>query len=304
MDAAIEVDGLCKRYGAVTAIADVSFHVAPGEVLGLVGPNGAGKTTIVECLAGLRRPDRGTVRILGLNPERNGRRVRTVLGVQLQTAALQDRITVAEALELFASLYPRRGDVEVIVRKLGLAERLRAQFATLSGGEKQRLFVALALIHDPAIAFLDELTTALDPHGRRAVWTLVDGVRQRSGAVLLTTHMMDEAERLCDRVAILSRGRILAIDAPRRLIERVHAWRVAVTADSALDLDVLRRIPGVACVTRTGDRVAVAADADVTGEVVRALVTAKVPYREVHAERPTLEDVYLQLTGDELAPAA
>ena len=212
----IQVSGCRKTYGSTVAVDDVSFEVRDGEIFGLIGPNGAGKTTTMECVEGLRRPDRGTISVLGLDPVRDVYQLQERIGVQLQQAQLQKRIKVWEAVDLWASLYRRsRVDGERLLEQLGLADKRNAWFMTLSGGQKQRLFIALALINDPEVVFLDELTTGLDPQARRAIWELVRGIRARGKTVFLTTHLMEEAERLCDRVAIIDHGRIIDIDTPR-----------------------------------------------------------------------------------------
>jgi len=219
----VTVRDLRKSYAATKAVDGVSFEVRSAEVFGIVGPNGAGKTTIVECLVGLREPDGGSVRVLGLDPRRDARELRLRSGVQLQEAALPDGIKVWEALALFASLYPRPADWRGLLRDWGLEGKRNARFSSLSGGQRQRLFVALALVNDPEIVFLDELTSGLDPQARRAGWEMVDSLRNRGTTVVLVTHAMEEAEALCDRVAIVDHGRIVALDTPRRLIEGLGA---------------------------------------------------------------------------------
>ena len=221
MDPVIQVSGCRKTYGATVAVDDVSFEVYDGEIFGLIGPNGAGKTTTLECVEGLRRPDRGTISVLGLDPVRDVYTLQERIGVQLQEAQLQKRIKVWEAVHLWASLYRRpSADGDRLLEQLGLADKRNAWFMTLSGGQKQRLFIALALINDPEVVFLDELTTGLDPQSRRAIWDLVRGIRERGKTVFLTTHLMEEAERLCDRVAIIDHGRIVDIDTPARLVAK------------------------------------------------------------------------------------
>src|SRR5438874_1367978 len=209
---AIHVAAIRKTYGRTVAVNDVSFDVRPGEIFGLIGPNGAGKTTTMECVEGLRTPDRGAISVLGLDPVKDVHALQLRIGVQLQEAQLQKRIKVWEAVDLWASLYPRPVDGARLLEQLGLAEKRDAWFMTLSGGQKQRLFIALALINDPEVVFLDELTTGLDPQARRAIWDLVRGIRDRGKTVFMTTHLMEEAERLCDRVAIIDHGRIIDID--------------------------------------------------------------------------------------------
>ena len=214
----IQVSGIRKTYGRTVAVDEVSFEVEEGEIFGLIGPNGAGKTTTMECVEGLRRPDRGTISVLSLDPIRDARTLQQKVGVQLQQAQLQKRIKVREAVDLWASLYPRPVDGDALLERLGLADKRQAWFMTLSGGQKQRLFIALALIHDPDVVLLDELTTGLDPQARRAIWDLVREIRARGKTVLLTTHLMEEAERLCDRVAIVERGRVIDIGTPAGLV--------------------------------------------------------------------------------------
>jgi ABC-2 type transport system ATP-binding protein len=298
----IEVSGLRKRYRDVVAVEEVSFSVGRGEIFGMVGPNGAGKTTTIECTEGLRRPDEGTVQVLGLDPSRDGYALRERIGVQLQTATLQDRIRVWEALDMMGSLYSRRVDWRPLLEQLGLGEKRDAFYSKLSGGQKQRLFIALALVNDPEVVFLDELTTGLDPQARHAMWDLVRQIRDRGKTVFLTTHFMEEAERLCDRVAIMDRGRIVALDSPERLVQSIAAeHRVAFTADGEA---VRRRLEGVATVTRVeslGDRVTVCGESDrLIVDVVNALSADGFRFRDLRTEQPSLEDVFLALTGREM----
>ncbi|MEU9508828.1 ABC transporter ATP-binding protein [Micromonospora sp. NPDC048170] len=214
----IEVRNLRKQYADQVAVADVSLSVDEGEIFGLVGPNGAGKTTTVECVEGLRAPDSGTVRVLGLDPRRDRAAVRQKLGIQLQESQLPDRIKVWEALDLYSSFYPHPADWRALMDELGLTPKRDTVFAKLSGGQKQRLSIALALVGNPRVAILDELTTGLDPQARRDTWELVRQVRDRGVTVVLVTHFMDEAERLCDRLAVVAAGRVVAVDTPRNLI--------------------------------------------------------------------------------------
>jgi ABC-2 type transport system ATP-binding protein len=303
VDPAVIVSGLGKTYGTVIAAAGVSFTVAAGEVFGMVGPNGAGKTTILECIEGLRRPDQGAVRVLGLDPWRQRYAVRERIGVQLQAAALPERIRVGEALALFASFYRRRGDPDDALRRVGLSDRRHATVATLSGGQRQRLAIALALAHAPDVVFLDELTTGLDPQARRDTWALVRDIRDRGATVVLTTHFMEEAERLCDRVAIVDRGRIVALDTVGRLIASLgEERRVIFTHEGPLDDAPLRALPGVARVERLGDSVIVSVrGVGTAGRVTTALEELGIAFDALRIERPTLEDVFLALTGTPLA---
>lgn len=225
MSDTIVVRNIGKSYGNVIAVDDVSFEVQAGEIFGMVGPNGAGKTTIIECIEGLRRPDKGNIRVLGLDPQVDGFTLRQRIGIQLQTAALSPRLRVAEALDLFASFYSHISPWPELLEKMGLASKRKAFISTLSGGQRQRLFIALALLNDPELVFLDELTTGLDPQARRAMWELVLEVREQGKTVFLTTHFMEEAERLCDRVAIMDHGQMIALDTPARLIENLQAER-------------------------------------------------------------------------------
>ena len=216
----IHVSGIGKTYSQTVALDDVSFDVQQGEIFGLIGPNGAGKTTTMECVEGLRTPDKGTISVLSLNPVRDARTLQHRVGVQLQQAQLQKRIKVWEAVDLWAALYPRAVNGDALLERLGLTDKRNAWFMTLSGGQKQRLFIALALIHDPEVVLLDELTTGLDPQARRAIWEMVRGIRDRGKTVLLTTHLMEEAERLCDRVAIIEKGRVVDIGTPSGLVRK------------------------------------------------------------------------------------
>src|ERR1700691_2529508 len=224
----IQVSGIRKTYGATVAVSEVSFEVDEGEIFGLIGPNGAGKTTTMEGIEGVRRPDRGVISILGLDPFRDTYRLQNLIGVQLQQAQLQKRIKVWEAVDLWASLYPKPVNGDRLLEQLGLANKRNALFMTLSGGQKQRLFIALALRDDTAVVFLDELTTGLDPQSRRAICDLIRGIRDRGKTVFMTTHLMEEAERLCDRVAVIEHGKIIDIGTPGELVGRHCPVRTVV----------------------------------------------------------------------------
>jgi len=299
MSTVVEVHDLRKTYGTTVAVDGVCFAVEEGEIFGIVGPNGAGKTTTIECLEGLRRPDAGTVRVLGHDPWHARRTLAQEIGVQLQESALPDRLRVGEALALFAALYPRARDRHELLHQLGLAERVRTPFAKLSGGEKQRLFLALALVHDPRVLFLDELSTGLDPHGRHAVWELIRATRARGKTIILSTHLMEEAEALCDRVAVFHRGRIVALDSPSRLIARVvGSLRLSLRIPDRIPLPPLETVPGVRAVHRQNETLVVhASDDRAVAAVVQALVTHGVPLRELRVSSGRLEDAYLALTG-------
>src|SRR5689334_22344473 len=242
----IQVSRIRKSYGSTIAVSEVSFDVREGEIFGLIGPNGAGKTTTMECVEGVRRPDAGQISIMGLDPFRDRYQVQNRIGVQLQQAQLQKRIKVWEAVDLWASLYPKPLDGNRLLEQLGLVDKRNTWFMNLSGGQKQRLFIALALINDPEVVFLDELTTGLDPQARRTIWELVRDIRHRGKTVFLTTHLMEEAERLCDRVAIIDHGRIVDMDSPEGLIRRHCPERAVVLAtDAPAAADRFQAISGV-----------------------------------------------------------
>ena len=296
----VQVSGIRKVYGKTVAVDDVSFEVSDGEIFGLIGPNGAGKTTTMECVEGIRTPDRGSIAVLGLDPFRDVYEVQERIGVQLQQAQLQKRIKVREAVQLWAALYrkkPVTGDR--LLEQLGLADKRDAWFMTLSGGQKQRLFIALALINDPEVVFLDELTTGLDPQARRAIWELVRGIRERGKTVFLTTHLMEEAERLCDRVAIIEHGRIIDIDRPQRLVDRHCPERsVTLATDDARAAECLARIPRVESVTRQESRFTIRGTGDeFVTDVIQCLSENRITVTEFRTELPNLEDVFLKLTG-------
>jgi len=300
----ISVAALEKSYGAVRAVDAISFEVAEGEIFGVVGPNGAGKTTTIECLEGLRAPDGGQVRVLGLDPHRDGDALRERIGAQLQQSALPARLRVGEAMRLFASFYARPLDPELILDGLGLADRKKAAFADLSGGQRQRLSIALALVGDPELVFFDELTSGLDPQARHATWDLVRDVRAQGKTVFLTTHYMEEAERLCDRIMIIDAGRIVMLDTPAALVRALGAeQRIAFVADGMTDEVVgsLRAIPGVERVERSGGRVVVYGQSDrLLAPILTVLEEAQLPFHDLQTEKPNVEDVFLALTGREM----
>jgi ABC-2 type transport system ATP-binding protein len=296
----IQVSGVRKTYGQMVAVDEVSFEVNDGEIFGLIGPNGAGKTTTMECIEGLRTPDRGTISVLGLDPFRQVYKLQDRIGVQLQQAQLQKRIKVWEAVDLWASLYRKKAiDGERLLEQLGLTDKRNAWFMNLSGGQKQRLFIALALINDPEVVFLDELTTGLDPQSRRAIWELVRGIRERGKTVFLTTHLMEEAERLCDRVAIIEHGRIIDIDIPERLVTRHCPERTVVLAtDAPIAEERFRAIPGVEAVISTDSRFTIRGRGDdLVTEVIHCLSENRIRVTDFRTILPNLEDVFLKLTG-------
>ena len=295
----ITVSAIRKTYGRTVAIDDISFDVNLGEIFGLIGPNGAGKTTTMECVEGLRVPDRGSISVLGLDPVREVYALQDRIGVQLQQAQLQKRIKVREAVNLWISLYRRPVDGNRLLDQLGLGEKRNAWFMTLSGGQKQRLFIALALINDPEVVFLDELTTGLDPQARRAIWELVRGIRARGKTVFLTTHLMEEAERLCDRVAIIDHGHIVDIGTPAELIRRhCPEQTVVVATDDASAEARFRLIPSVQSVSTHDGRVSIrGGDDELVTQVIRCVAEHRMNVTDFRTERSTLEDVFLKLTG-------
>ena len=271
-----------------------------GEIFGLIGPNGAGKTTTMECVEGLRRPDRGTISVLGLDPFRDVYRLQDRIGVQLQQAHLQKRVKVWEAVHLWTALYRKpAADGERLLEQLGLADKRQAWFMTLSGGQQQRLFIALALVNDPEVVFLDELTTGLDPQSRRAIWDLVRGIRARGKTVFMTTHLMEEAERLCDRVAIIEHGRIVDIDTPAHLVDRHCPGRTVVLATGEPGAEArFRALPLVDEVTGADGEVTIRGRGDhFVTQVLQCLAEHQIRVTDFRTERPTLEDVFLKVTG-------
>ncbi|GHE86887.1 multidrug ABC transporter ATP-binding protein [Amycolatopsis deserti] len=294
----IEVEHLHKRYGAKVAVEDVSFTVEKGEIFGILGPNGAGKTTTVECLEGLRRPDGGTVRVLGLDPRRDTAELRRRLGVQLQETELPDRLRVGEALELYASFYPDPADPEALMAELGLTGVRDSAYRKLSGGQKQRVSIALALIGKPEVAVLDELTTGLDPQARRDTWEVIEGIRARGVTILLVTHFMAEAERLCDRLAVIDRGRVVAVDTPAGLVARVtDEQRVRFRPSSPVDDELFTALPEVRRVERHGGRIVITGDGTVLQAVTSVLARARVVALELRVEQAGLDDAFVALTG-------
>jgi ABC-2 type transport system ATP-binding protein len=289
-----------KTYGKTVAVDEVSFEVNDGEIFGLIGPNGAGKTTTMECIEGLRKPERGTISVLGLDPFRQVYKLQERIGIQLQQAQLQKRIKVWEAVDLWASLYRKKAvEAEALLEQLGLTDKRDAWFMNLSGGQKQRLFIALALINDPEVVFLDELTTGLDPQSRRAIWELVRGIRDRGKTVFLTTHLMEEAERLCDRVAIIEHGRIIDMDRPDKLVDRHCPERTVIVAtEDASAEERFRTIPRVESVVCSDSRFTIRGRGDdLVTAVIHCLSENRIRVTDFRTIVPNLEDVFLKLTG-------
>jgi ABC-2 type transport system ATP-binding protein len=308
MNTIVQVEELRKTYGTLVAVDGISFEVREGEIFGMVGPNGAGKTTTIECLEGLRKPDSGRVRVLGVDPQLDGQALCLRVGMQLQQSNLPDRMKVWEALDLYASFYPRPADWEELLAQLGLEEKRNAPFSKLSGGQKQRLFIALALLPDPRLVFLDELTTGLDPQARHAIWDLVRDVRARGKSVILSTHFMEEAEKLCDRIAILDHGKIVALDTPAALIHSLGVEeRVIFSVDGALPTGFEEALSGAVRVEVQGGRVVIHArnsrKVPLVSEVVGQLSEQGIPFHDLRTEQPNLEDVFLNLTGQAVREA-
>ena len=297
MDFIIDVKNLRKTYGETVAVDDISFEVTEGEIFGLLGPNGAGKTTTVEILQSLRQPDSGVINVLGLDPRQDAPTLRRQIGSQLQESALPDRLKVWEALDLFASVTPDALDWQILLEQWGLAEKRKSSFASLSGGQRQRLFIALSLVNNPKVVFLDEMTTGLDPAARRVAWDLIRSVRDRGTTVVLVTHFMDEAEKLCDRLAIVDKGKIAAMDTPQGLItEYASEVRVIFSTDRS-DLAFLDEIQQVKRVARSGPRVEVEGSGAVLALVAAKLSEYGIIPSDLRLEQPTLEDVFLKITG-------
>jgi ABC-2 type transport system ATP-binding protein len=301
MKAVIEVQNLKKSYGSFTAVNDISFEVAEGEIFGLLGPNGAGKTTTVECLQGLRNSTSGNILVLGLDPQADKTELRRQIGSQLQESALPDRIRVWEALDLFASFTQKQQDWHILMDQWGLTPKKNASFGSLSGGQKQRLFVALALINRPKVVFLDEMTTGLDPAARRTAWELIRQIREKGTTVVLVTHFMEEAQTLCDRLAIINSGKVAALDSPQGLIN-TYAKMIKITfTTDALDISWLEKIPHVSKVTRRGTHIEIEGEGPVLPLVAAELVNHGIVPLDLHMEQPTLEDVFLSITGQALS---
>ena len=300
MHPVIEVSKVRKTYGKTVAVAEASFEVRQGEIFGLIGPNGAGKTTTMECIEGIRKPDSGTIAVLGLDPFRQVYKLQGRIGVQLQQAQLQKRIKVWEAVDLWASLYGKKAtDGKLLLEQLGLTDKRGAWFMDLSGGQKQRLFIALALINDPEVVFLDELTTGLDPQARHAIWDLVRAIRERGKTVFLTTHLMEEAERLCDRVAIMEHGRLIDIDTPESLVGRHCPERtVFLDADDPAAAGHFEKIPEVESVSCENMRFTIRGRGDdLVTDVIHCLSEHRIRVTDFRTILPNLEDVFLKLTG-------
>ena len=308
MKTIIKVNELRKTYHKTVAVDGVSFEVMEGEIFGMVGPNGAGKTTTIECIEGLRKPDGGAICVLDLDPSRQERQLRPLLGIQLQEANLPDHLKVWEALDLYTSFYPQTLDWDELIVGLGLLDKRNTAFGKLSGGQKQRLFIALALLNDPPLVFLDELTTGLDPQARHVIWDLVKDVRHRGKTVFLTTHFMEEAERLCDRVAIMDNGKIVALDTPENLIAGLGIEeRIVFKVFGKCPIELLSNLPRVTRIETMEDEIVIYGKANglnghppLVTDIVTNLAAEGVRFIDLRTEQPNLEDVFLTLTGRQL----
>ncbi|CAM3123187.1 ABC transporter ATP-binding protein [Stackebrandtia soli] len=295
---ALEVRNLHKRYGEHVAVDDVSFIVDEGEIFGIIGPNGAGKTTTVESIAGLRRLDSGSISVLGLDPIKDRAEVRERLGVQLQESSFPDAIKVAEALELYSSFYRNPADWRELIELLGLTEKRNTQYKALSGGQKQRLSIALALVGNPKVAILDELTTGLDPQARRETWSLIERVRDTGVTILIVTHFMDEAERLSDRIAVIAGGRVAAVDTPAGLIAQSSVTQqVRFRVSQRLDKGVLTALPDVTDVEIVEGRWLVTGRGQLLSSVAGALARAQVVAEDLRVDQVNLDDAFVAFTG-------
>jgi ABC-2 type transport system ATP-binding protein len=298
---AVEIAHLRKTYGSLVAVDDVSFSVAEGEIFGLLGPNGAGKTTTAECAIGLRSPDSGTIRLMGLDPHADADQIHEIVGVQLQASALPDKLRVGEILDMYRSFYREPADIGDLIEVLGIAGKRKDYYRSLSGGQRQRLSVALALIGQPKIAVLDEMTTGLDPQARRDAWELIDGIRDRGVTIVLVTHFMEEAERLCDRVALIDHGRIVALDTPLGLATRARDGKsVRFVPSAPFDDELLRKLPEVTRVERQGRHVVVTGTGELVNAVILALAAVGVAAGDVQLDSSNLEDAFVKLTGKHL----
>ncbi|WP_167449837.1 ABC transporter ATP-binding protein [Streptomyces hyaluromycini] len=302
MPTVIEMTDLRKSYGGRAVVDGVSLAVEEGEIFGILGPNGAGKTTTVECVEGLRVPDGGRVRVTGLDPVADHDKVARVLGAQLQESELQPKLTVREALELYASFYPSPLDWAPLAERLGLTGKLATRFGKLSGGQKQRLFIALALIGNPRVVVLDELTTGLDPRARRDTWKLIEDVRDRGVTVLLVTHFMEEAQRLCDRIAVIDKGRVAALDTPAGLIRRsAGATVITFTPSAPLDDHDLAALPALAAIERKDGRITLSGTDETVNAVITLLARNRITAHQLRVVDATLDDAFLDLTKEEAA---
>jgi ABC-2 type transport system ATP-binding protein len=303
MNAVVEVKGLTKKYGDVIAVNEVSFEIEEGEIFGLLGPNGAGKTTTVELIEGLRKPDSGFIRVCGIDVSDGIDKVKELIGVQLQTTTLYDKIRIGEAIDLFGGYYQKSLPAAQILDELSLSDKEYSFVETLSGGQRQRLALALAVVNDPEILFLDEPTTGLDPQARRNVWDIVERLREQGKTIILTTHYMEEAERLCDRIGIMDQGKVIALDAPRDLVAKQNLESaIELITSNGVGTEFFHRLPNVSNVTQDGDRFILHTKeaSPILTELIRLSEGNSLNLETISVRRATLEDVFLELTGKKL----
>jgi len=294
----INVNHLSKNYGDIKAVDDISFAVNEGEIFGMIGPNGAGKTTTIECLEGLRQPNFGSIYVLGLSPHLNRKKLYHLIGVQLQETQFQDKASVHDLCKLFASFYEKPQSCDELLREFELFDKKKAYVGRLSGGQRQRLSIVLALIPNPQIIFLDELTTGLDPQARHDVWNLIKNLREKGITIFLTTHFMDEAEALCDRVAVMDRGKIIAMDTPANLIKKNKTETMIIFTSNNADSEMLKSINGITKVEKRGDKIiAYGSGGNILSDLVLFLEKSGVEFNNLTIEQPNLEDVFMELTG-------
>lgn len=292
------ISHIVKHYGKFTAVDDVSFTIKEGEIFGIIGPNGAGKTTTVECISGLRETDSGSISIFGYSPEKDRKKIKEFVGVQLQESTIPPRMRVGEALELFASIYPSPMDLDQLLEMLGIAYIRNSLYKTLSGGQKQRLSVALALIGNPRVAILDELTTGLDPEARRETWGLIEDIRKRGVTVILVTHFMDEAQRLCDRLALITNGKIVALDTPEAVAAGSGVKRVTFIPSDPVSDEVLLAISGVRNIERKEKYISVSGTGDLASSVVNTLSGMHIGVSGLEASGGNLDDAFVQIAKE------
>jgi len=295
----IEVDNLQKAYGNLKAVDGISFSVEEGEIFGILGPNGAGKTTAVECIEGIRKPDSGRVKIMGLDPQKDAIKIKELTGIQLQESMLPDRIKVKEALHLFGSFYQHHVNTDTLLDEFGLSDKRNAMFDKLSGGQKQRLSIAMALVNDPKVVFFDELTTGLDPQARRATWEKIKRVRDMGKTVVLVTHFMDEAEYLCNRIAVVDYGKIIALDTPKNLIKKYGMGiRISFKNTSSQVIEKLKLAKGISDLELNGKDVELRAGTMYeVAKIIQLLADDEDALEDFDLKQSTLEDVFIQLTG-------
>lgn len=294
----ITVSHLRKTYGKVKSVDDVSFSVNEGEIFGILGPNGAGKTTTVECLTGLRRPDGGSITVLGRNPQTDKKHLNPVVGVQLQASIFPDKLKTGEILDMYHSFYADAMNPAELAQGLGLTDKLGSYYKTLSGGQKQRLSVALALIGRPKVAVLDEMTTGLDPQARLDVWELIEKIRGQGTTIVLVTHFMEEAQRLCDRVALIDKGRVIAMDSPSDLAAKVAGGKqVRFTPSAPIEDKLLLNLPDVKTLEHQGKHISVTGTGDLVNAIILTLAKHDVAAHDVQMGTATLEDAFVRLTG-------